>query len=193
MHYSDHVPARPFRPSRPLRPFRSLRPFRLGHPLCRMRAGASAVAVLAVLATAGSGACAQSYSQPQLQEIFASHLAGESLRSEITPSGNVRFRRQGRTYVIHVDERDPLYFRMTMAFAVEDKSPAMRQRRLEGCNAATSEVKVVKCFLDDEGDPTFATEMFLIVPGDFKMSFMRQLRALDTAYERFSRQVAEGR
>ena len=115
------------------------------------------------------------------------------MRPEITNTGNVRFRRDNRNDVIHVDERDALYFRMTMAFVADDKSPAMRQRRLEGCNAATSEVKVVKCFLDEDGDPTFAAERFVIVPGDFKLSFGRTLRALDIACDRFARRMTEGR
>ena len=143
------------------------------------------------------GACvtlhAQTYNQQQLQEIYASHVVAESMRPEITNTGNVRFRRDNRNDVIHVDERDARYFRMTTAFVADDKSPAMRQRRLEGCNAATSEVKVVKCFLDEDGDPTFAAERFVIVPGDFKLSFGRTLRALDSACDRFARRMTDGR
>jgi hypothetical protein len=145
----------------------------------------------AVAALAAGAARAQSYATQQLQDIYSGHLAAEGLKPELNASGNVRFRREGRSYVIHVDERDPLYFRLTMAFAVEDKSAAARQRRLEGCNTATSEVKVIKCFLDDDGDPTFAAEMFVVVPGDFKLALNRALRAMDSAYERFNRRVSE--
>ncbi len=152
----------------------------------------AARAALAVLLAAGSaGASAQDYSQRQLQDIFSRHLATESLRPELTSGGNVRFRSQGRTYVVQVDERDPLYFRLTMAFVAEDKSAAARQRLLEACNTATAEVKVIKCFLDEEGDPTFAAEMFLVVPGDFTLTFDRLLRAMDSAYRRYGRRLAE--
>jgi len=151
----------------------------------------AAVLLIAGLVLTGGAAQAQTYSTQQLQDIYSGHLAAEGLKPELNASGNVRFRREGRSYVIHVDERDPLYFRLTMAFAVEDKSAAARARRLEGCNTATSEVKVIKCFLDDEGDPTFAAEMFLVVPGDFKLSLNRALRAMDSAHERFNRRVNE--
>lgn len=150
------------------------------------------LAVLATLVSAGA-ASAQEYSQRQLQDIFSRHLAAESLRPEVTATGNVRFRSQGRTFVIHVDERDPLYFRLTMAFVADDKSEAARQRLLEGCNTATADVKVIKCFLDEEGDPTFAAEMFLVVPGDFTLTFDRLLRAMDSAYRRYSRRLGEAR
>lgn len=149
-------------------------------------------AVLAAGLLAG-GALAQDYSQRQLQDIVSRHLAAESLRPELTATGNVRFRSQGRTFVVHVDERDPLYFRLTMAFVADDKSPAARQRFLEGCNTATAEVKVIKCFLDEEGDPTFAAEMFLVVPGDFTLAFDRLLRAMDSAYRRYTRRLGEAR
>lgn len=142
--------------------------------------------VLAVLSAAGA-AQAQTYTRQQLQDLFTGFLGAEGLKPELNAEGNVRFRREGRSYVVHVDERDPLYFRLTMAFAVEDKSSSMRQRRLEACNAAASEVKVVKCFLDEDGDPTFAAEMFYVVPGDFKLMFRRTLRAMDSAHERFQR------
>jgi hypothetical protein len=147
--------------------------------------------VAAVLAATGPAAFAQNYTQQQLQEIYAGLISAEGLRPETNAAGNLRFRREGRSYVIHVDERDPLYVRLTMAFAVEDKSAPMRQRRLEGCNTASSEVKVVKCFLDEDGDPTFATEMFVIVPGDFKLWFNRALRAMDSAFDRYTRKVGE--
>ncbi|MBA4175272.1 MAG: hypothetical protein C0505_01710 [Leptothrix sp. (in: Bacteria)] len=145
---------------------------------------------LAVLVGAGN-AGAQDYSQRQLQDIFSRHLASESLRPEVTATGNVRFRSQGRTFVLHVDERDPLYFRLTMAFVADDKSEDARRRFLEGCNAATAEVKVIKCFLDEEGDPTFAAEMFLVVPGDFTLTLDRLLRAMDSAYRRYTRRLGE--
>ena len=148
------------------------------------------LATLATMLSAGT-AGAQDYSQRQLQDIVSRHLAAESLRPELTTGGNVRFRNQGRTFLIHVDERDPLYFRLTMAFVADDKSEAARQRLLEGCNTATAEVKVIKCFLDEEGDPTFAAEMFLVVPGDFALTFDRLLRAMDSAYRRYSRRLAE--
>jgi Putative bacterial sensory transduction regulator len=152
----------------------------------------AALTALTALLTAGS-AGAQDYSQRQLQDIVSRHLAAESLRPEVTSAGNVRFRSQGRTYVIHVDERDPLYFRLTMAFVADDKSEAARRRLLDACNTATAEVKVIKCFLDEEGDPTFAAEMFLVVPGDFTLAFDRLLRAMDSAYRRYSRQLGEAR
>jgi hypothetical protein len=35
--------------------------------------------------------------------------------------------------------------------------------------------------------------MFLIVPGDFKTTLSRVLRAMDNAYEKYTKKVAEAR
>lgn len=156
-------------------------------PLARASAG---FALCAALLFAAGNSAAQTYTKAQLQETYSAHLATEGFRPEITASGNVRFRREGRSYVIYVDEKDPTYFRIVLAFSAEDKSPQMRARRLEGCNTATAEVKVVKAFLDSDGDPTFSSEMFLIVPGDFKTTLSRTLRAMDNAYEKYTKKVA---
>jgi hypothetical protein len=154
---------------------------------------ASLLAAAAFATALGAGtASAQTYTKQQLQETYSSHLAAEGFRPDLTNAGNVRFRREGRTFLIYADEKDPTYFRLAMAFSQEDKSPQARQRRLEGCNVATAEVKVIKCFLDSDGDPNFSAEMFLIVPGDFKMTLSRLLRAMDSAYEKYTARFNQG-
>lgn len=134
---------------------------------------------------------AQTYTKQQLQSTYTEFLSSEGYKPELTQSGNVRFRREGRSYVIFADEKDPTYFRMVLAFSADDKSAQARVKRLEGCNVASGEVKVIKAYLDDDGDPNFSAEMFLVVPGDFKTTLNRLLRAMDNAYEKYSKKVAE--
>lgn len=147
-------------------------------------------AVLCGAFVLGAGtAGAQTYTKQQLQETYSAYLQAEGFRPELTSSGNVKFRREGRSYLIIADEKDPTYFRMTWAFADEDKSAAARLRRLEGCNVASAEVKVIKAYLDSDGDPNFSAEMFLVVPGDFKTSMSLLLRAMDNAYDKYTKKV----
>lgn len=147
----------------------------------------------ALLFAAAGPALAQTYSKDQLQQTYMAYLASEGFNPNITQSGNVRFRREGRFYIIYVDEKDPEYFRLVLSFTAEDKSAQARTKRLEGANVATNETKVVKAYVDNDGDPNFACEMFLIVPGDFKTHLTRLLRAMDTAYEKYNRKIAEMR
>ena len=141
------------------------------------------------LGTLGS-ASAQTYTKQQLQETYSGYLANEGYRPETTQNGNVRFRREGKIYVIYCDERDPTYFRLVLSFSAEDKSAAMRVKRLEGVNTASNDTKVIKAYLDSDGDPTFAAEMFLVVPGDFKTTIQRLFRAMDSAYEKYTQKVS---
>lgn len=153
----------------------------------------SQTALCAALVFGTGTASAQTYTKAQLQETYSGFLSTEGFRPEVTQSGNVRFRREGRTYVIYVDENDPTYFRLVLVFSEEDKSAAMRLRRLEGINIASSDTKVIKAYLDSDGDPTFAAEMFVVVPGDFKTTLSRLLRATDNAYDKYRKKVAETR
>lgn len=151
---------------------------------------AAPLALGAALTLGAAAASAQTYTKQQLQTTYSDFLATEGFRPELTQNGNVRFRREGRSYVIYVDADDPTYFRLVLAFSADDKSPQARIRRLEGVNTASNEVKVVKAFLDSDGDPTFAAEMFLVVPGDFKTTLTRILRAMDNAYDKYTKKVA---
>lgn len=145
--------------------------------------------VAATIAFAAAGAGAQTYTKQQLQETYSGYLAQEGYRPELTNAGNVKFRREGRIYVIYVDERDPTFFRLQLLFTPEDKSSAMRAKRVEGANAATGDTKVIKAYIDSDGDIVFAAEMFLIVPGDFKTTITRLFRAMDSAYEKYNAKV----
>ncbi len=191
------MPSKPAKPARPHadRAARRLKdtPLRPKLITVQPRLLRKALLGLSLFAALLGEGMAQSYSRQQLQDVYAGHLRSESFSPEVTSAGNVRFRRGNRSYVIHVDDNDPLYFRLTLAFVSDDKSDEARARQLEACNVASSEVKVVKCFLDADGDPTFAVEMFLIVPGDFKASFARFMRATDSAYDRYSRKLSEYR
>ncbi|MBL8341644.1 MAG: hypothetical protein JNL30_09260 [Rubrivivax sp.] len=149
--------------------------------------------VCAFTFSAAAPAVAQTYTKEQLHQTYMSYLQTEGFNPNITQAGNVRFRREGKFYIIYVDEKDPEYFRLVLSFSAEDKSAQARSRRLEGANLATNETKVVKAYVDNDGDPNFACEMFLIVPGDFKTHLPRLLRAMDTAYEKYNKKIADMR
>ncbi len=150
-------------------------------------------ALCGAIALASGAALSQTYTKEQLQETYSSYLASEGFGPSLTAGGNVRFKREGRTLAIMVDERDPTYFRLVLSFSSEDKSPAARLRRLEATNVASADTKVVKAYIDSDGDPIFSAEMFLVVPGDFKTTLARTLRAIDSAYEKYNKKLAEQR
>jgi len=140
----------------------------------------------ALIALSAFSASAQTYSKTQLQELYSSFVTAEGYRPEVSPAGNVKFKREGRTHVIYIDEKDPTYFRMVIAFAEDDKSAATRSRRLEAASFASGEVKVGKAYLDSDGDPVFSIEIFTVVPGDAKSLMDRMLKVMDLTYEKYT-------
>lgn len=142
-------------------------------------------ALCCALTFAGASAFAQEFSKEQLQQTYLQYLGAEGYKPSVTESGNILFRREGKSYIIFVNEKDPEYFQMWLAFKADDTSPEGRRKDIESANTANAETKVVKVYLDSEGDPTFSAEMLLVVPGDFKIHFSRLLRAIDYARDKF--------
>lgn len=151
-----------------------------------MRALHLAIAATLTVSLGVGPAAAEGFTRQQLQDIYVKHLSEEGYRPEVSKAGNVTFRKEGRPYVILIDEKDPVFFRMIVVFGVKDKSSQARLRRLESCNVAVSEVKVIKCFLDAQGDPTFAAEAFLPAPEQFKLFLERMLRGMDSAFNSYT-------
>ncbi|NDY93398.1 hypothetical protein [Ideonella livida] len=137
----------------------------------------------------GGGSSAEastgSYGKKQLQDLYSGFVRAEGFQPEITPSGNVKFTRNSRIHILYVDEKDPTYFRLAMAFAESDKSAAARARRLEGASFASGEVKVGKAYLDSDGDPTISVELFAKSPEEAKPLLARMLKVLDLTYTKY--------
>lgn len=151
---------------------------------------------LAALMTMGQGLCsmesaAAGMSRKELQEAYRDFLVNEGFRPDISEGGAVIFKREGRTYGITISEKDPAFFKLTLAFSAEDKSPEARHRRLVATNVATLETKVVKAYIDNEGDPIFSVEMFVQSPAEANRYLIRMLNALDLAYDKYNKKFNE--
>jgi hypothetical protein len=137
-----------------------------------------------------TAAFAQTYTKAQLQDMYSQYLTGEGYKPEITNAGNVRFRREGRSYLIFVDEKDPAYFRVATAISVQDNSTDMRAARMDAASFASEQTKVAKAHVSKD-EVMFSAEMFLVVPGDFKNSIGRAFRAIDAAYDKYRVRMTE--
>jgi hypothetical protein len=142
-------------------------------------------------ATALAQAASPTYSKAQLQKMYMDYLSAEGFRPELTPAGNVMFRREGRFYLVYADEKDPTYFRLTLTLNYDDKGPEARAARVDASNSASEQTKVAKAFVTQEAGATFSIEMFLVVPGDFKSAMPRSLRAIDFAVDKYRARLAE--
>lgn len=123
----------------------------------------------------------QATTKEDLQEIYQKYLVDEGFAPTLTKLGNVKFKREGKTYVIYVYEKDPQYFSIGLSFRVRDKSAEKRWRYLEAINRATASTKGAKAYLDKDGDLTFRVETIQPSPQDATKAIPRMFSMLDVA------------
>lgn len=125
-------------------------------------------------------------SKDELQASYKSRLDELGYRPSISELGNVLFKAEGHTYVIYLDEKDPKFFRLVLAFqapaAAGDDQIAKRHKAL---NDATRTTKTVKAYVADGGATHFAVEEFQATPGDATANMPRMIRAMQAAHNKY--------
>ena len=107
-------------------------------------------------------------------------LASEGFRPELDEDGDIRFRNEGRTLFLFLDDKDPGYFRVALPGAWECESPEEEARALAAVNAVNRDLKAVKCVLVD-GVVWVGVEQFLDPPEAFRPVFGRLLDVVGSA------------
>jgi hypothetical protein len=125
-----------------------------------------------------------------LQTHYVAYLRREGYQPEIDDDGDVRFKREGFTYYVIVDDTDLEYFRILFPgiWIVEDSSE--RDRALAACSRVNRETKVAKAYLS--GDRVnLAVEMLLPDLDDVAAVFPRSMRILAVARDTFNEAMAQ--
>ncbi len=159
----------------------------------------SACLIIAALTVAWHGASAfgkdpaeQTVSKAELQRLYRDFLAEEGYKPDVDADGDVRFKREGRTYCIIIDEKDPVFFRLVLPNIWEIESEAERKQVLIAADASNAKSKVSKvCTMGD--NVWVSIELFVGEPGDFKKVFTRALSAIDNGVINFVAKMKESR
>jgi len=133
---------------------------------------------------------ATSERRQELQSAYYWHLQAEGYRPQMSQLGNVVFTRQGRRYIVLIDEADPAYFRVELVFEPESGDAQRRRRRMEATNAATAATKAVKAYLRQDGSLVFAGESLHPAPDDANRTLGRVLDAIDYALEQYRKELS---
>jgi len=147
----------------------------------------SGLSALLVLLFCAGGALAQSPAPSGLLKTHLDFLEQEGFKVEVRSAAHATFRREGRTYVVVVDESDPAYFRLELRFRAEAIDADERARRLEAIAAAMIGTKVARAYIDREGLLVFQVAYHQASPGDANRSMGRFFRMIDTAYDHYRR------
>lgn len=127
--------------------------------------------------------------QRELADMYHQYLEAEGYNPEIE-EGFVKFKFEGGTYLVVVDENDEQYFRLIFPNFWPIESEDERQRALAAADHATAETKVAKLFL--VRDNVWATiEIFSAEPQEFRAVFGRCIRALKAGVSTFVEKMRE--
>lgn len=97
-------------------------------------------------------------------------LIEEGYRPSITGNGNViYFKCEGQTFLVEADPRDSLYFYMLLPRILNVKPENInRINCLEAANKVSSDKKIVKICIDEDGDVNISYERSCPIGDDFR-------------------------
>ncbi|HEX2494595.1 MAG TPA: hypothetical protein VHK24_12530 [Steroidobacter sp.] len=117
-------------------------------------------------------------SKEEFQKLYSQYLTEEGYRPEIDEDGDVRFKREGRTYFIYTTEQDAQYFSVVLPNIWAIESEEERSQVLAAADAANAKAKVAKVFTVDD-DVWVSIELFVARPEDFKGVFDLAMHGLE--------------
>ena len=129
-------------------------------------------------------------SKAELQKLYTGFLDKEGYKPEIDDDGDVRFKREGKTYFINVDVEDAICFRLVLANIWPIESEEERQEVRVAMDHCNGMAKVAKAYMVRD-DVWVAIETFIAKPEDFKVIFDRSLSALDHGVGLFATRMRE--
>jgi hypothetical protein len=124
----------------------------------------------------------------QRTEMYRLYLQDEGYKPEVDSDGDVRFKKEGRTYVIIVDQDDEAFFTVVYPQFWKIESEDERRRVLTSCDHANNLSKVAKVFTVQD-NVWAATEMFVSAPEGFKPVFDRAMSALQNCVSNFAQHM----
>jgi hypothetical protein len=118
------------------------------------------------------------------------YLKQQGYVPEVDEDGDIKFKYEGKTYYIIVDEDDPEFFQIVYPYFWEMESSAELQKAKSVISSVNRTTKVAKIYLTrDEDDASISGEVFLKKPEDFKEIFSRLLSAMNLIREEFREEM----
>ncbi|HOI00363.1 MAG TPA: hypothetical protein PLE85_07430 [Bacteroidales bacterium] len=130
------------------------------------------------------------YSKKQLQQMYVNFLKDEGYKPEVDDDGDVKFKREGRTYFILVQETDMEFFTIILPNIWEIESEEERAKVIVACDASNAKTKVTKVY-SFKDNVWVTVELFIRQPEDFKGVFARAMNAIDSGAGNFVSKMRE--
>jgi hypothetical protein len=132
----------------------------------------------------------QNLSKAELQRLYMDFLTAEGYQPNVDQDGDVKFKREGKTYFIAVSEADPAFFRVVLAGIWPIESEKERAQVLVAADESNAKSKVSKVFTVKD-NVWVSIELFVSRPEEFKGVFKRAMSALDNGVRNFAKKMRE--
>ena len=121
-------------------------------------------------------------------EMYRDFLSDEGYRPYLDDDGDVVFKKENRTYIIVIDEKDEEFFRLVFPNFWPIESEDEREKVIKASCEATARTKVAKIF--PVRDNVWGTiEMFCWPPESAKAVINRSMSALMAAVDTFAQSM----
>lgn len=124
------------------------------------------------------------------QEIYISHLKSEGYMPQLTEQGHIKFKREGKTFIILIDKKDSNFFNMVFPAFWEIEHPTERIKALEVINRVNGNIKCARLNIV-ENNIWAGVEMFIASPEQFEVVFSRLVSSVSQAVEQFVWQMRQ--
>lgn len=119
-----------------------------------------------------------------LRQLYLDFLTEEGYRPTTDDDGDIVFKREGKTYVLFVDDDDPTFFRLVLPNFWPIESEEERTLAYQAATVATGQTKVAKVY-GVQDNLWASVELFLERPEQFTAHFTRSLNAIAVAVDGF--------
>jgi len=120
--------------------------------------------------------------------MYRDYLSGEGFMPSLDDDGDVVFKKEGRTYIIVIDENDEEFFRLVFPNFWPIESEDEREKVIKASCDATAKTKVAKIF--PVRDNVWGTiELFVETPGSARAVISRSMSALMAAVDTFAQSM----
>ena len=116
---------------------------------------------------------------------YLDYFKGEGYVPQADNEGNILFKREGLTYILFTDHKDPNYFRLVCPIIWQISTEEQRVKANQVISLVNLNVKAVKLFMV-ENSVSASSESFLVYAEDYKPVLPRSLAALAFAVQTFA-------
>ena len=119
-----------------------------------------------------------------VDQVYYDYLKEEGYCPKKYDDGDIGFKHEGNTYIIHIDHDDPEFFRMSSIYGYKCKNDDDKTKAYKAASETTKMKKMVKTIIVENGKDIViitAVECILNLWMDFKINLNRWLKAMDSA------------